>query len=290
MLLRDLEWLVTLSEHGHVTKAAQALGVPQPTLSRALARLEQELGCALFERVPAGLVETPEGALAVAAARDASGRLQQLTAELRARRDPDSGLVRLAFLDSLATSLVPRILGDFHRLAPRVRVALTQEPGHEIKTDLDEASVDLAVTSTRHRGPYGWLPLQRERLVVIVPPTHRLRRRKRVGLAELGGDELVTTPPGFGFRELVTRLQAEAGTSFPVSFESGDLGAIEGLVSAGLGIGIVPEQFAGLTGSVPLALDTPSAVRTIALTWRTDRPLTPPARRLRAMLAEGWAA
>ena len=79
--------------------------------------------------------------------------------------------------------------------------------------------------------------MQEERLVVVVPPTHRLRDRKRVDLAELADEEMVMMPPGFGHRALVDELLAEAGVTPRVSFESADLATIEGLVAAGLGVG-----------------------------------------------------
>src|SRR6266498_952986 len=105
VLVRDLEWLITLADHRHVTDTAAILGVSQPTLSRALARIESELGARLFERVPTGVLLTPNGELVVAAARDLIGRYDHLVTELAGRLDPDSGVVRLAFLDSMATSL-----------------------------------------------------------------------------------------------------------------------------------------------------------------------------------------
>jgi len=285
VLLRDLEWLVALADHQHVTDTAAALGVSQPTLSRALARVEDELGTRLFERVSQGLVISPNGELVVAGARDVLGRYQRLVLELEARLDPERGVVRLAFLDSMATSLVPRLLRDFHEQAPRVRVVLTQEPAHHIQRDLDQGVVELAITSIQPDGDYGWLPLQQERLVLIVPPSHRLRHRRRVDLSELVGDELVTTPVGFGYREHIDRLLADAGTAMPVSFESADLATIEGLVAAGLGVAITPEQFAGLSGTIGLNISSPHARRTIGLTWRTDRPLNPAAVRFRDFVA-----
>jgi DNA-binding transcriptional LysR family regulator len=269
-----------------VTDTAAVLGVSQPTLSRALARIERELGARLFVRVPEGLLPTPDGELVVAGARDVLGRYRQMLGELETRLDPDRGVVRLAFLDSMATSLVPRVLRDFHELAPRIRVVLTQEPGHDIQRDLDHGAVELAITSGRPAGgDYGWLPLQEERLVLIVAPNHRLRRRRRVDLTELVGDELVTTPVGFGFREQVNRLLEDAQVVLPVSFESADLATIEGLVAAGLGVAITPEQFAGLSGTVGIDIDSPHALRAIGLTWRSDRPLNPAAARFRDFLA-----
>lgn len=288
MMVRDLSWLVTLAEHQHMTDTAAILGVSQPTLSRALARVETELGARLFERVPNGLRPNPNGEFVVAGARAIVARYDQLLAELAGRLDPDTGVVRLAFLDSMATSLVPQLLRTFHEHAPGVRVLLSQEPGHDILDDLRAGAAEVAVISPRPAGAFGWFPLQQDRLVLIVPPTHRLRRRRRVGLHELAEEELVTTPLGFGHRSLVDGLLADAGVAPPVSFESADLATIEGLVAAGLGVAVVPEQFAGHAGTVGIALTTPAARRTVGLTWRTDVELAPVAARFLAFVTESW--
>jgi LysR family transcriptional activator of glutamate synthase operon len=80
----------------------------------------------------------------------------------------------------------------------------------------------------------------------------------------------------------------EAGVALRVSFESVDLATIEGLVAAGLGVAIVPEQFAGVSGTVGLALRSPSARRSIGLTWRTDHALAPPAARMLEFIRDTW--
>lgn len=284
-MVRDLAWLVELADHGHVTAAAAALGTSQPTLSRALARLEEELGVRIFERVPTGVEPTPDGETVIEAARDLVGRHDLLTATLAHRLSPDTGMVRLAFLDSMATTLVPRLLRAFHASAPGVKVVLSQEPTHHIHRDLARGVVELGLTMDPAPGQ-AWLPVRQERLVVVVPPTHRLRHRARVDLAELADDELVTTPAGFAHSALLQGLLAEAGVDLRVSFESADLATIEGLVAAGLGVAVVPEAFAGQSGSIGLALTSPGATRTIGLTWRTDRVLAPPAERFVAFVRE----
>lgn len=279
--LRDLGWLVAIADHQHVSAAADALGTSQPTLSRALARCEAELGARLFDRVPDGVRTTPAGALVVDAARDLTTRYGRLVSSLARTLDPGTGLVRLAFLDSMATSLVPTLLRAFHADAPQVRVQLVQEPGHDIVRDFEQGAVDLAIVSDLPPGPYGWHELQVERLVLVVPATHRWRDRTEVDLAELETEELVMTPPGFGSRTLVDGLLRAAGVTPAVSFESQDLATIEGLVAAGLGVAVVPEAFAGQSGTVGLRLRSEGARRPIGLAWRTDRELVPPAERFR---------
>ena len=285
MQLRDLEWLVAVADQEHVTAAAAGLGVSQPTLSRALARVESELGVRLLERVPTGVRVNPDGALVVEVARDLTARFGGLRAELAGRHDPDAGLVRLAFLDSMATSVVPQLLRDFHREAPAVRLTLRQEPGHVILDDLAVGLSELAVTSPRPEGPYGWLPLQEERIVLVVGPAHPLCGRRRVTLAEVAREELITTPVGFGYRAMVDELFRSAGAAPRVAFESGDLATIEGLVSAGLGVALLPEQLAGQSGTTGIAVRARSARRQVGLLWREDRPLTAPGERFRDFVA-----
>ena len=287
MQLRDLEWLVAIADHQHVSAAADAVGTSQPTLSRALARCEAELGARLFERVPDGVRTTPAGVLVVDAARDLTSRYGQLVSSLARVLDAGTGLVRLAFLDSMATSLVPTLLRAFHAHAPRVRVQLRQEPAHEIVHDFGLGAVDLAITSVPPDGPYGWHVLQEDRLVLVVPATHAWRDRTEVALAELGSEELIITPVGFGSRQQVDGLLREAGVAPSISFESQDLATIEGLVAAGLGVAVLPEAFAGHSGTIGVRLTAPAARRTIGLTWRTDRELTPPAQRFLDFVLDG---
>ena len=105
-------------------------------------------GRAALRAVPAGVRVTPTGELVVAAARELTGRYDQLLADLERLLDPDAGVVRLAFLDSMATSLVPAAAALLpRRSAPGTRVELRQEPAHEILRDLESGAADLAITS-----------------------------------------------------------------------------------------------------------------------------------------------
>lgn len=276
----DLRRIIALADHERVTDAALALGMSQPTLSRLLTRVEDELGTRLFERDARGVHPNPYGEVALAAAREITDRYDRLRHDLADLLDPEAGTVRLAFLDSMATSLVPRLLHDFRQEAPQVRIVLRQEPGHEILRDLASGLAELALTSPRPSGPHGWLPLQRQRLVLVVPAEHRLAGRQRARLEDIRDDDVVTVPAGFGFRSLVDQLFAAAGVAPRVSFESGDLATIAGLVGAGLGVALLPEQFAGVANTVGVPLTTEGAERVVGLTWRNDRTPAPAAARL----------
>ena len=130
MLIEDLRGLLALGEHEHVTEAAAALRTSQPTLSRLLARAEAELGARLFERDARGVHPNPLGVQALAAAREIVERYDRLRRDLAGDLDPEAGTVRLAFLDSMSTSLVPRLLHDVRATAPRLSIELRQGAFH----------------------------------------------------------------------------------------------------------------------------------------------------------------
>jgi DNA-binding transcriptional LysR family regulator len=238
----------------------------------------------LFERDAEGVRPNPYGEVVLAAARDIIRRYDQLRADLAELLDPGTGTVRLAFLDSIATSLVPRILHDFRADAPRVRVVLRQEPGHEMLRDLASGLSELALIAPRPAGPHDWLPLQRQRLVLAVPAGHRLAARRRLRLDEVADEDFVTVPRGLGFRVLLDELLQAEGMTPRISFESADLTTIEGLVGAGLGLAILPEQLVGASGTTGVPLAAAGAERVIGLTWRTDRNLPPAAARFLTFL------
>lgn len=277
----DLERLQAVHDLGQVTDAAVALGMTQSTLSRVIARVERELGVRLFERDAKGVRANAYGRLVLEASADITGRYAELRGRLADLLDPDRGTVRLAFLDSMATSVVPHLLRGFRDEAPHVHVTLAQEPNHVILADLDDGLVEVAITGPRPSGRYGWVELQRQRLALVVPQGHRLVGRRRARLTDLAGEDLVTVPRGFGFRTLVDELCAGAGVAPRVAFEIGDLATIEGIVGSGLGVALLPERLAGASGTVGVPLVASGAERTVGLTWRSDREMAPAAARFR---------
>jgi DNA-binding transcriptional LysR family regulator len=105
--------------------------------------------------------------------------------------------------------------------------------------------------------------------------------------AELADEDFVAVPRGFGFRTVTDNLLEAGGVPTPrVSFEIGDLLTLEGLVGAGLGIAILPDQFAGVSGTVGIPLSAADSERVIGLTWRASHPLTPATERFLQFLRQ----
>jgi len=279
--LEELEWFVVLAETQHVTDAAAELGISQPTLSRALARFEDEAGVQLFDRVNRRLRLNSFGQIMVEHARRSIAEMKSANDRVAALRNPDSGRVRLAFLHSLASWYVPEQLRRFRHEWPGIAFDLFQGPAHEITRRVLDGQADLAITAPHPEGPsFVWHGLYVERLALAVPRGHRLAGRARMRLSAAAGEPFVALEARYGLRQLTDDLCAREGLNPEIVFEATEIPTMEGLVAAGFGVAVVPVPREGVESStVHVPLSNPGAKREVGLVWDRDRPPSPPAER-----------
>jgi len=279
--LEEVEWFVALAEIEHVTEAAAELGVSQPTLSRALARFEAQVGTPLFDRVNRRLRLNAYGQIMLEHARRSVAEMQSAVERIDALRDPDTGRVRLAFLHSLASWYVPEQLRRFRESAHKISFDLFQGPAHEINDRVLNGQADIGITSPRPKAPdLTWHRLYEERLCLAVPRGHRLATRARVRLSAAAAEPFVALGRQAGLRQLTDELLAEEDLHPDIVFEATEVPTIEGLVSAGFGVAVVPvprDDDAARVVHVPLS--NVGAKREVGLVWGRDRTMPPPVER-----------
>lgn len=153
MLPTDLDWFIELARTRHMGDTAAKLGVPQPTLSRRLARLEAALGTRLFDRGGRHLELNSRGRAFADAAIAATGALRSGAAEVTRLIDPRRGPVRLDFMHSLGTWMVPEILRTARATRPDGPITLHQGPALELVDRILADDADLALVGPQPRSP-----------------------------------------------------------------------------------------------------------------------------------------
>ncbi|BCK66509.1 LysR family transcriptional regulator [Streptomyces libani subsp. rufus] len=285
--------LVAVAEAGSISRAADRLGYTAPALSQQLAKLERDAGTALLVRHHRGARLTAAGELLLVRARRVLDELEQARHELSRLTGLSGGRLRVGTFMTAGTHLLPPALSAFRRAHPDVELSVTEYVPPQATAAVALGEVDLALTHEYVPGeamppPEGVRlePLLTEELVLVTAPGHALSAGAgRLPLAELAGQPLVSMAPANPNRRAVEAVLAAAGASVAVRCESPSYAVVCALVSAGLGVAVVPEMMA--EGSVtPLGvrrLDPPELLRRISVAYRPDGG-APAADTLRALL------
>jgi DNA-binding transcriptional LysR family regulator len=275
-LAPKLALLRAVAQEGNLTRAAARLGVPQPTASRWLAGLSEELGTPVVVRDGRGIRLSRAGVFLADAADRALSVLAAGVRQAIEEVDPEHGQVVLAFLHTLGELRVPELLRAFRREHPHIRFTLVQGAHEELLEHVRTGRADLAFTAPLPDSPeFDGVNLDEQQLVVTVPVDHRLAGRVRVRMAELAEEAFVGMKLGFGLRRITDDLARTAGFIPVLAFEGEEVDTLRGLVAAGLGVAILPTAEPGAPpGTVEIPL-RPKATRRICLVWAVDRPLAP---------------
>lgn len=276
--LQALRVFAAVVEHAGFSRAAAALHLSQPAVSKAVAGLERDVGFPLLERGARGVRLTGAGAALHERARELFAVERSAEEELRALRGLDAGVLRIGASTTVATWFLPPLLGAFHARHPRVALRVTSANTRAVARRLLQRRLDVALVE----GPVAHprlevLPWREDDLVVVAPPDHPLVRRRAVAPAALAGAPFVFRERGSGTRVVAEAALRARGIAPTVALTLGSTEAIKQSVAAGLGLAIVSR--AAVAGEL--------ATGTLALVpvkgWDVRRALT--ALRLRGRVA-----
>jgi len=272
----------TVAREEHITRAAALLGIPQPTLSRTMARLEAEVGVPLLARAGRGVTLTRQGHTLLGYVEQALGLLERGLDEVTEDAGAARGKVAFGFLHTMGPEAVPGLLRAFRADHPGIRFQLVQDSAGSMLERMRAGELDLCLTAPLPDAPdLAVRALGEQRIYLVVPADHRLANRRRVRLAEAADEVFVCMEPGYGLRRIADALCAEAGFAPKVAFEGEEAETLRGLVAAGLGVALLPAPETVRAGTVQLAVTAPRAFRTIGLAWLPNRPETTPVRLFR---------
>jgi LysR family transcriptional regulator for metE and metH len=237
--LKQLRALTAVVENGTVSGAAQVLGVTPPAVTLQMRLLEETVGMPLVERTDQGLHPTDCGKELLAGARRIEATLADCGEALQALAGIERGQVTVGII-STAKYFAPRVIAAFVKAHPKVDLRLHIGNRGEIIAGLRNYDFDLAIMGRPpedfdvERAVIGDHPH-----IIVGPADHPLVRKRRLELADLGGETFLLREDGSGTRLLMQHLFAQAGLSPNLGMEIGSNETIKQAVMAGLGIALI---------------------------------------------------
>ncbi|MFC4101359.1 LysR family transcriptional regulator [Paenibacillus xanthanilyticus] len=294
MEVRQMRYFMEVAKREHVTEAANALHVAQSSVSRQLFQLESELGVDLFVRSGRRVRLTPIGKILLARVEQVMHMIGEAEREVKEYLEPEKGVVRIAFPISLAAHVLPTAIYAFRKRYPEAKFQMRQALYRDLIDGVASGEFNLALIAPLPTGEKAIRSklLFTEQIVALLPIHHRLADRTSIRLEELREDAFVTLPEGTIFRDIVWKACGEIGFAPHIAFEGDDIDALKGLVSAGLGVALMPEvtlvdNIPHATVKIPLA--EPEVTRTIGVISPTQRKLLPSEQLFYQFLTEFFA-
>ncbi|MCQ4321637.1 LysR family transcriptional regulator [Stutzerimonas stutzeri] len=271
MDVRKLRQFVVLAETLNFRKAAELLNISQPPLSVAIRKLEASFGAPLFERSTRQVRLTPAGEAALLDIRTALFHLDQ--AQRRALQTVEGmrGVLTIGSVASATLSLIPRLVPPFRQQFPGVELVLREYTTNRIVAEVEKGGLDIGLVRSPIVGRYevSIMTVERDWLIAVVPADHPLADRTRVDLAELAGMPFVSyaQAESSGLHFAVTAACQAAGFLPRVVHETAQIQATISLVTAGLGVALVPALHGRRSGERVrfLELNDPPQTREIGL-------------------------
>jgi len=251
MELRHLRYFLAVAEEQNVTRAAVRLHVSQPTLSRQIRDLEDQLGIALFDRGAKAVQLTEAGRVFLAEARVVLERAEDAVQMAKAVAGGKRGEIHVGYAPSLTVELLPRALRYFRESNPGVRVQLHDLSTRELLQGLSEGKLQVALlvqVSPKALAGLVFEELQCQPVCVAVHPAHPLARARRVGLEQVAKEHLITfTLADYPeHRAWIAHLFAPLNRSPQIVEEHDSITSLIAAVESGRGVALIAQPLNGL--------------------------------------------
>ncbi|KVR14591.1 LysR family transcriptional regulator [Burkholderia ubonensis] len=278
--LRQWRYFVTVAEERHFGRAAARLSMTQPPLSQAIRALEDLLGVALFVRTKRSVALTAVGAALLPDVRKLLEAADALPPRAQSLARGETGSLALAFVSTADYGLLPSLLRAFGARYPQVRLQLEEATSdvqiEELAAGRIDAGLIIPPVPPRHAAELSYLPVVREPLVLAMPAAAAPADAPEdapVRLADVAALPLVIFPRRLapGFYDIITGCYGAAGATPRIGQEAIQMQTIVSLVSAGMGVALVPQSLRNLrrTGVVYRPLADGAPVVETGLVWRT---------------------
>lgn len=286
--LQALRYFEVVARLQHFTQAAQELYVSQPTLSKAIDALEQEIGVPLFEKQGRNVQLTKYGSILLDYVQQGFRQIDEGINQIQSIADSETGNICIASLFTMGAQFFPKIIKEFTELHPKITIQYYQKATSAILEQLSRGEIDLGFTGELPKGnEYDFLRREivlTEELCLIVPPDHRLASRKSVSFHEILDETFIGWNEDTGIKRSINDTLQRAGISQKLNyrFYATEDNSIVGMVREGLGIALISTIPTIYTeGVVKIQISQPLFQRHLYMVWNKERFMSPAANSLR---------
>lgn len=278
MDIRHLHYFLQVAHHKSFTRAAQSLYITQPTISKMIKSIEEELGVVLFNRSGKQVELTDAGQVIFAQAQDIVHSFQHLSVELDDLIHLKKGRITIGLPPMIGSSFFPRVLGKFREQYPDIVIQLVEDGAKKVEEHVEKGLLDIGVVlSPANEALFHSFSLVEEKLMLLVHPSHRLAEQEKVKLSELHQELFVFFRKDFALHDRVITECVRAGFQPQVVYESSQWDFISEMVAANLGIALLPEPICrelDRNRIRVLPLVDPVIPWHLVMIWRKDRYLS----------------
>lgn len=278
MNLYHLRYFIVLAEMQHFRKASEKLCITQPSLSHAISQLETELGVTLFDRQSRSSVLTKEGRQFLDYVQRSLSILDD-GVNVMQKAAMGEGIIKLGFLRTLGTSLIPEAVAAFLKTKPENSVHFELSSGitAPLLEGLKQDKYDMVFCSkSDHETEIEFTPVERQDLVLIVPRNHPLANQHSVDLSQTLPYPQVYFSKAAGLRDIIDGLFDKIGGKPIIAYEIDEDEVVAGFVSQGFGIAVVPyfEHLLRLNVKI-IQISSPAWERNFYMATPKNRHLSP---------------
>lgn len=284
MNITHLEYFLEVVRQGSFSKAATSLHVTQPSISKMIQSLEDELGVTLVLRNAKPLELTDAGKIVLEQAQQIVARFQNITMELDDIIHLKKGKVRIGLPHISGSTVLPCILGEFNQKYPHIQIQLFECGSKKIQLGVLEGALDVGIVCSppAKPEPFEMVALMKDPLRVIVHPTHLLAKKPSIHFSELANEAFVMYSEDFSLYDCIQNRCKSEGFQPKIICETAQREFMTQMVSATLGIALLPSAICNALDPndiVALPIEDPQIYLQLMLIWRKDRYLSFAARR-----------
>ncbi|RKN71205.1 cidABC operon transcriptional activator CidR [Paenibacillus ginsengarvi] len=274
MDIRHLKYFMEVVRYRSFTKAADSLHVTQPTISKMVKSIEEELGVVLLDRSGKHVVPTDAGEAMLQQAQLIVNAFDSLSSDLADIVQLKKGKIRIGLPPMAGARFFPKVIGEFRRQYPLIRLELIEDGAKKIAQNVESGSLDIGVVVLPTDGElFDSFAFVRENLMLLVHPAHPLASAESVPLQALKEEPFLLFRDDFALHDRIPAACIEAGFQPNVVFESSQWDFISEMVAADLGIAMLPETICRHLDYRRIAavkLTPPGIPWHLAMIWRKE--------------------